>query len=125
MTVIKEHKEFQQIELAGPDWQSPPGYPQEIEQKILAGKFDEASKSGSRSRLLRFKPGAVTTMPFVHDYWEEVYLIEGDLTVGDSASGVQPMTFGPNTYACRPPGIVHGPFRSERGCLLFEVHYYE
>jgi hypothetical protein len=34
-------------------------------------------------------------------------------------------TFGPNTYACRPPGIHHGPFRSQHGCLLLEFHYYE
>ena len=125
MMIRKEHKAFQQIDLAGPEWHSPPGYPQEIEQKILAGKLDEASKFGNRTRLLRFKPGAFTTMPFVHDYWEEVYLIEGDLTVGDLASGVQPIAFGRNTYACRPPGVAHGPFRSQGGCVLFEVHYYE
>jgi len=29
------------------------------------------------------------------------------------------------TYACRPPGVIHGPFKSEQGCLLFEVHYYD
>jgi len=125
MTILKEHKEFQLIDLLGPDWHSPAGYPKEIEQKILAGKLDEVSKTGSRTRLLRFRPGALTQMPFVHDYWEEVYLIDGDLTVGDPASGVQPNTFGRNTYACRPPGVAHGPFRSQRGCLLFEMHYYE
>ena len=29
------------------------------------------------------------------------------------------------TYACRPPGVSHGPFKSENGCLLFEIHYYD
>jgi hypothetical protein len=125
MPIEKEHKEFHSIDLEGEGWHSPPGYPRDIEQKILAGTLDEQSKAGNRTRLLRFKPGAHTTAPFVHDYWEEVYLIEGDLTVGEFASGAQPCTFGSNTYACRPPGIAHGPFRSERGCLLFEVHYYE
>jgi hypothetical protein len=25
---------------------------------------------------------------------------------------------------CRPPGAVHGPYKSTGGCLLLEVHYY-
>ncbi len=33
--------------------------------------------------------------------------------------------YHPFTYACRPPGAVHGPFRSERGCILLEIHYYD
>ena len=37
----------------------------------------------SGRRLLRFAPGVFTTEPFVHEYWEEVYLIDGDLTVGE------------------------------------------
>ena len=72
---------------------------------------------------LRFAPGASTTLPFVHDFWEEVYLVSGDLIVGDETTGLK--TYGPNTYACRPPGVSHGPFRSTEGCLLFETHYYE
>ena len=24
-----------------------------------------------------------------------------------------------------PPGAHHGPFKSERGCLLYEIHYYD
>jgi hypothetical protein len=31
----------------------------------------------------------------------------------------------PNTYACRPPGAYHGPFKSEQGCMLLEIHYYD
>jgi mannose-6-phosphate isomerase-like protein (cupin superfamily) len=124
MTVEKQHIEFQAVDIDGGDWQSPPGYPPGIEQKVLAGRLDEASRTGNRTRLLRFLPGAFTTTPFVHDYWEEVYVLSGDLQVGDGGqqSGVQ--TFGPNTYACRPPGSPHGPFRSETGCLLFEIHYF-
>src|SRR5262249_51331638 len=113
MPIHKEHKEFHSIDLDGGDWHSPPGYPVGIEQKILAGSLDEDRKAGSRTRLLRFKPGAYTTRPFVHDYWEEVYLIAGDLTVEDGQQGKGARSFAPNTYACRPPGIHHGPFRSE------------
>jgi hypothetical protein len=27
-------------------------------------------------------------------------------------------------YACRPPGMPHGPWRSEDGCRTFEIRYY-
>ncbi|MEA2935770.1 MAG: hypothetical protein QOD74_2416, partial [Variibacter sp.] len=81
MAVNKEHKEFHTVDLAG-GWETPPGYPAGIQQKILSGSLDESGKRGTRSRLLRFAPGVFTTKPFVHDYWEEVYLISGDLTVG-------------------------------------------
>ncbi|MBL0375399.1 cupin [Rhizobium sp. KVB221] len=125
MPIQKEHKEFHAVEMDGDGWHSPPGYPEEIEQKILAGSLDEINKTGNRTRLLRFRPGAYTTKPFVHDYWEEVYLISGDLIVGDANPAERISSFAPNTYACRPPGIYHGPFKSETGCLLLELHYYE
>ncbi|WP_292327368.1 cupin [Mesorhizobium sp.] len=111
--------------MAGEDWHRPPGYPLGIEQKILAGYLDEAGKTGSRTRLLRFLPGAFTSVPFVHEYWEEVYLLSGDLIVGAASAKEPELSFAPNTYACRPPGVYHGPFRSQTGCLLLEVHYYE
>jgi len=124
MAIDKEHKEFHALDLAS-GWETPPGYPAGIEQKILAGHLDEPGKRGNRSRLLRFAPGVYTTSPFVHDYYEEVYLMAGDLIVGNDAEGEGGEVFTPNTYACRPPGTVHGPFKSEKGCLLFEIHYYD
>ena len=123
MPVSKPHLEFHAVDM-GAGWSTPPGYPAGIEQKILAGVLDEIDQSGGRTRLLRFAPGVFTTAPFVHDYWEEVYLIEGDLTVGNDAHGNGGEGFDPGTYACRPPGAVHGPFKSNRGCLLLEIHYY-
>ncbi|HZT25690.1 MAG TPA: cupin [Pseudolabrys sp.] len=124
MGVNKEHKEFHAVDLLS-GWETPPGYPRGIEQKILAGVLDESAKRGTRSRLLRFAPGVFTTRPFVHDYWEEVYLISGDLIVGNDAQGRGGRSFAANTYACRPPGVEHGPFKSNTGCLLFEIHYYD
>ena len=124
MPVNKPHLEFHRLDMSR-GWSIPPGYPAGIEQKILAGALDEAQKNGSRTRLLRFQPGIYTTEPFVHDYWEEVYLLAGDLTVGNDTAGQGGESFPPGTYACRPPGAVHGPFKSNRGCLLLEIHYYE
>jgi hypothetical protein len=124
MPILNEHKEFHPVDTEN-DWHVPPAYPPGIEQKILSGRLDEKARTGRRTRLLRFHPGARTTRPFVHDYFEEVYLLAGDLVVGDEATGGTAVTFGTGTYACRPPGIHHGPFRSEKGCLLLEIHYYD
>ena len=123
MPVNKPHLEFHAVDMKT-GWETPAGYPAGIEQKILAGGLDEQGRSGNRTRLLRFAPGVFTTAPFVHEYWEEVYLISGDLTVGNDAAGKGGEPFRPGTYACRPPGAVHGPFKSEGGCLLLEIHYY-
>ncbi|MBB3559982.1 hypothetical protein FHX06_001293 [Rhizobium sp. BK512] len=122
ISAFREHKEFHRVDM-DTGWHGPSGYPPGIEQKILAGRLDETGGKGSRTRLLRFSPGARTDRPFVHDYWEEVYLLEGDLIVGDGTELAT--TFSIHTYACRPPGVFHGPFRSETGCLLLEVHYYD
>ncbi|HIF08405.1 MAG TPA: cupin [Sneathiellales bacterium] len=105
-------------------WETPVGYPAGITQKILTSNIDEENKTGFRTRLLRFEPGVFTTEPFVHDHWEEVYLYEGDLIVGNDADGNGGEKFTGNTYACRPPGAFHGPFKSESGCVMYEIHYY-
>ena len=112
----KPHLEFVKVEM-DEGWAPPPGYPEGIKQKILASDFDEEKKTGSRTRLLRFDPGAYSTVPFNHDYYEEVFLVSGDLTVVNTPCE-------PYTYACRPPATPHGPFKSEKGCLLMELHYY-
>ncbi len=120
----KPHLEFHRLDMSE-GWETPPGYPAGIEQKILAGALDETGKAGNRTRLLRFQPGVYTTAPFVHEYWEEVFLVSGDLFVGNDASGEGGEKFEGSTYACRPPGAYHGPFKSEGGCLLLEIHYYQ
>ena len=126
MAVNKQHLEFHTIDMDS-GWQKPPGYPPELNvyEKILTGGLDTKAKRGSQTRLLKFAPGVYTTAPFVHDYWEEVYLVSGDLTVGNDKEGKGGTPFKPNTYACRPPGAWHGPFKSEGGCVLLEIHYYD
>jgi hypothetical protein len=83
----------------------------------ILSKDDE---SGDYTGLIRYEPG-VDTSPIgtrVHDYWEEVYIVAGDLT--DIRLGA---TFTAGMYACRPPGMVHGPWRTETGVLMLEVRY--
>ena len=124
MPVNKAHDEFYTLNLEQ-GWETPAGYPAGIQQKIISGGLDEAKKRGSRTRLLRFAPGVYTTAPFVHEYWEEVFLVSGDLTVGNDDKGKGGKFYPPFTYACRPPGALHGPFRSEKGCILLEMHYFD
>ena len=124
MPMNKPHLEFVRLEM-NDGWETPPGYPAGIQQKVLASDLDEENKMGSRTRLLRFEPGEYSTEPFIHDHWEEVFLFEGDLIVGNDAQGNGGESFTAPTYACRPPGAPHGPFKSEGGCMLYEIHYYD
>ncbi|MBL8589286.1 MAG: cupin domain-containing protein [Methylobacteriaceae bacterium] len=87
--------------------------------RLLSGDFDEANARGFRTRLVRFEPGGGTFEPYVHAYWEEIYLVEGDLaSLADRSSARAP------AYVIRPPGTPHGPFVSQQGCLLLEVQYF-
>ena len=98
-------------------WESVPGAAPGVEQKVLSGALDETAGVGVRTRLIRFRPGTVVDTQFVHEYWEEVYILSGAIDVGGTL-------FTSPGYACRPPGTPHGPFRSADGCLFLEIQYY-
>lgn len=102
----------------GDGWEEIPGTAG-LAAKPLSGDFDEARGRGHRSRLVRFQPGGETFEPFTHAYWEEVFLLEGELTA--KADGV--VAKAP-AYVIRPPGTPHGPLLSTTGCLLMEVQYF-
>ena len=123
MGIGKPHIEFMKLDM-DEGWETPPGYPPGMQQKVLTSDLDEEGKTGSRSRFLRILPGTYSTEPVIHDHWEEVYLCEGDLIVGNDINGEGGEKFYAPTYACRPPGAYHGPFKSDEGCVMFELHYY-
>ncbi|KAF2237661.1 hypothetical protein EV356DRAFT_382563 [Viridothelium virens] len=80
--------------------------------------------TGRRTTLQRWQPGARNAATSLHDYFEEVILLEGDLRVvpGKGTAEGQPgetEVWGKGAYAFRRPGMVHGPFASEAGCLMF------
>ena len=126
MAINKLHDEFHTLDMQR-DWQLPEGYDPAsgAQELILSGALDTERKRGSRTRLLRLPAGLHTKKPFVHDYWEEVFLVEGDLTVGNDEHGDGGTPFKGYTYAVRPPGAWHGPFKSNGGCVLLEIHYYD
>ena len=76
--------------------------------------------NGEYTRLTRFFPGADTTAfgGKSHEYPEEILIISGSLY--DSAFDLWLKT---GHYTSRPPGEVHGPFRTEEGCVVLEVSY--
>lgn len=98
------------------EWQPAGGQAEGIWERILA----RDSRSGDYTRLMRFEPDADSSPngTLTHDFWEEVYIVEGDLT--DLRLGE---TFTAGMYACRPPGMPHGPWRSEDGVLMVEFRY--
>lgn len=104
---MKEAKEF----TAGPAWIDAGGG---IEQKVLSADAD-----GTLTRLARWAPGTTSGPEVIrHEYVEEVYLLEGELT-----DLTLDQTFGPGDYACRPPGMPHGPYRTGTGCTMLEIRY--
>jgi hypothetical protein len=126
---MKPHREFFRIALdaSGPDatgWRPVAGSDGLIEELILADDLDEAGRRGSRTRLARWRPGARVPRPVVHDFHEEVFVVRGDLVVGCDAQGRGGERFDAPTFACRPPGAVHGPFATSAGCVLLEFQYY-
>jgi ChrR Cupin-like domain len=76
--------------------------------------------TGAHTRLLRFEPG-VSSEPngtLQHEFWEEVFIVRGDLT--DLRLGE---TFTAGMYACRPPGMPHGPWSTTDGVLMVEFRH--
>lgn len=83
--------------------------------------LSEDPDTGDLTRLLRLAPGTDTsaTGPVTHEFWEEVYMVAGELV----DLRLQ-QRFTPGMYACRPPGMVHGPWRTDVGCVAFEIRSY-
>ena len=96
MPVNKQHDEFYTLDLTS-GWETQPGYPKGIQQKILSGALDENAAvavrtwrlhdRSVRARLLGKKSSLCRAI------WQSVTTIRGK-------GGV---SFPPFTYACRPP----------------------
>ena len=109
----KPAREF--FDAASIPWSPVAGQPG-VSERVLAR--DDAT--GTVTRMLRWEPGLDTSAggPVAHDHVEEVLLLTGsirDLTLGE--------TFRAGFYACRPPGMVHGPWVTIDGCEMLEITY--
>jgi hypothetical protein len=76
--------------------------------------------SGEYSRLTRFHPGADTLAMGgkSHTYPEEIFIVSGRLY--DQAFDRWIET---GDYASRPPGEIHGPFKTDVGCVVLEISF--
>lgn len=106
---------------------------QDLEPGISQLTLNHDPSTGRGTYLQRWAPGTSNQMQnFVHDYVEEIMILEGDLRDlkgRRSRTGELPKegkkgeeeVWRAGCYAYRKPGMEHGPFRSEGGCLMFIV----
>ena len=109
--------EFEFFDIMRVPRQSVSGVPG-LSERILA----RDPETGDYTRYLEFEPGCNTSAMGVqrHDFWEEVWIVSGsfhDLTLDQ--------TFRAGMYACRPPGMPHGPWRTDEGCATFEIRSHQ
>ncbi|WP_218026517.1 cupin domain-containing protein, partial [Rhodococcus jostii] len=89
--------------------------PEDAAPGVWEQQLSHDPETGDTSLLQRYDPGTRTTAGVItHEFWEEVLLLEGDLR--DITLN---RTFTAGMYACRPPGMRHGPYLSTLGCLMF------
>lgn len=111
--VGKTEREFFDTEAVA--WSTVPERP-EISERVLARDLN----SGLVTRLVRWGPGLDTSNvgPVTHEYVEEVLILSGSMY----DLGLQ-QKFSAGYYACRPPGMAHGPWTTLEGCVMLEVQY--
>jgi hypothetical protein len=87
-----------------------------VSERVLARDQD----AGLLTRMVRWDPGLDTSSAgqVAHDHVEEVFILSGSM----HDLGLQ-QTFGAGSYACRPPGMVHGPWTTVEGCVMLEIQY--
>ena len=97
-------------------WQPIEGL-EEMAEELTLSIDDE---TGEYTRLTRFHPGADTSAfgAKSHAYPEEIFVVSGRLY--DKAFD---MWLEKGHYASRPPGEVHGPFKTEEGCVVLEISF--
>jgi ChrR Cupin-like domain len=97
-------------------WQPVPGLEGIAEDLTLSLDPD----SGEYTRLTRFQAGADTTAggSKSHHYPEEIFIVSGRLY--DCACD---RWLESGDYASRPPGEIHGPFKTDVGCVVLEISF--
>lgn len=100
-----------ECDTEGLEWMVSPveGPPEGMVIKILR----HVEETGELTALCSNVPQYDYPMLEFHDCIEEIYLIDGDIRLGNSGL----MTAG--SYLWRPPFITHGPFFSSAGSLMF------
>ena len=91
--------------------------PKEGPSTLVSQVLSKDAASGDSTVLLTHAPGTSWGGPVCkHEYWEECYIIEGrmfDETLGK--------WFEAGCYCCRPPGMLHGPYRADEQAGVKEI----
>ena len=95
-------------------WRQVKGVGEGIFEKILS--WDP--ETGNLSRLVKFGSGVRVPKTQAHDFCEEVFILEGYMI-----DGAKNLTAAAGYYACRPVGMIHGPYDIPVSCLCFETRY--
>ena len=111
--MAKQEQEIHETESI--PWKPVEGYPG-VYEKIL--NYDP--ETGSVTRLLKYEPGTRTNEVLVHDFYEEILVLEGTLI--DTRKN---LVFRKGYYGYRHPGMEHGPYYSPDGMITFEIRNYE
>ena len=108
-------KEYRSLDTNGVEWREVSGTMGMVFEKL----FNVDSNTGAITHLLKFLPGYDSEDELEHDFWEEVFYLEGELR--EKKRG---LTLKGEMYECIPPHTKHGPYATKTGCLAFEVRYH-
>lgn len=72
--------------------------------------LNQSLENRARTMLVRFAPGWSRPSWGYYEANEEFFVLEGDLTIGES-------TFGPGDYGLIPAGALRGPSSSKQGAV--------
>ena len=96
------------------EFQPTSAFGQQASPDLLTTLLSQDSDTGDQTAILQHVPGSTWGQPHcAHEYWEECYILEGRLF-----DETLQRWFEAGHYCCRPPGMIHGPYRAdpERGC---------
>ena len=111
--MAKQEYEIRDIDLNG-EWRLVEGGFNGTMEKILS--YDP--ETGNYTRLLKFPPKTIVPDVLVHDFCEEIYVVDGYLS--DTSKNI---TMAKGYYGSRLPGMKHGPYDITLGCTTMEFRY--
>jgi hypothetical protein len=102
------------------DFHPSTSFPSTTTAHLTTHHLSQDPVTGDQTVLLTHAPNSAwggrqddETAICTHDYWEEAYIVSGRLFDANLQKW-----FGAGDYCCRPPGMVHGPFKADEkeGC---------
>ena len=111
--MAKQEFEIRDVDLNG-EWRLVEGGYNGTMEKVLS--YDP--ETGNYTRLLKFPPQTKVPEVLVHDFCEEVYVVDGYLIDLEKK-----ITIAKESYGSRLPGMKHGPYDIPLGCTTIEFRY--